>query len=203
MLAGVGYGKLSARQVVARLLPVESARPQRRLPSLGQVMDKIRKRPSSSAIRIQGIEDVLVRFAKCCNPLPGDAIVGFITIGHGITVHAADCPRLLETDPQRRVEVEWDINVNAARTVKINVFCHDQQGILAGITACISACEANILSARVHTTSGTSGSSNISCSKGINEFEIEVKNVDHLKKVMKSLKAVKGVDRVERLRESF
>ncbi|OQY20308.1 MAG: GTP pyrophosphokinase [Desulfobacteraceae bacterium 4572_35.1] len=194
MLASVGYGKLSARQVVSRLLPVDVVRPQRRLPSLGRVMDKIRKKPSHSAIRIQGIEDVLVRFAKCCNPLPGDDIVGFITRGHGITVHAADCPHLLESDPQRRVEVEWDMNSNVSRNVKINVYCHDQKGVLAEITACITNCEANIISARVHTSSG---------SKGLNEFEIEVKNVDHLKKVMKSLKAVKGVCRVERLRERF
>lgn len=194
MLAGVGYGKLSARQVVGRLLPVDSERVTRRLPSFGQVLDKIRKKPSNSAIRIQGIDNVLVRFAKCCNPLPGDDIVGFITRVHGITVHAADCPHLLGSDPARRVEVEWDLNTNAARNVKINVYCHDQKGVLAAITSCIASCEANIMSARVNTSSD---------SKGLNEFEIEVKNVEHLKKVMKSLKAVKGVYRVERLRERF
>jgi GTP pyrophosphokinase len=78
--------------------------------------------------------------------------------------------------------------------VKINVYCHDQKGVLAGITACITSCEANIISARVHTSSDR---------KGLNEFEIEVKNVEHLKKVMQSLKSVSGVCRVERLRERF
>ncbi|MDY0190441.1 MAG: bifunctional (p)ppGpp synthetase/guanosine-3',5'-bis(diphosphate) 3'-pyrophosphohydrolase [Desulfuromonas sp.] len=194
MLAGIGYGKLSARQVVGRLLPADSERVSRRLPSIGQVIDKIRKKPSHSAIRIQGIDNVMVRFAKCCNPLPGDDIVGFITRVNGITVHAADCPHLLESDPDRRVEVEWDLNTTAARNVKINVYCHDQKGVLAGITACITNCEANIISARVHTSSDR---------KGLNEFEIEVKNVEHLKKVMKSLKSVSGVCRVERLRERF
>ena len=192
LLAGVGYGKLSPKQVVTKLLPVDVVAPQRRLPSIGRVIDKIRKKPSHSAIRIQGIDDVLVRFAKCCNPLPGDAIVGFITRGHGITVHAADCAHLLETDPQRRVDVEWDMDATVSRNVKINVYCRDQKGVLADITACISRCEADIVSARVHTTSN---------SKGINEFEIVVKNVEHLKNVMQSLKAVSGVSRVERLRE--
>lgn len=192
LLAGVGYGKLSARQVVGRVLPADTLRPRRKLPSLGRVLDKIRKKPSHSAIKIQGIDDVLVRFAKCCNPLPGDDIVGFITRGHGITIHAADCSHLLETDPQRRVEVEWDLNTSASRQVKINVYCHDRKGILADITACIANCEAEITSARVHTTKD---------SKGLNEFEIEVNNVEHLKKVMKAVKALRGVYRVERLRE--
>jgi len=192
VLAAVGYGKLSARQIVGRVLPADTVRPQRKLPGLGRVLDKIRKKPSHSAIRIQGIDDVLVRFAKCCNPLPGDDIVGFITRGHGITIHAADCSHLLETDVQRRVEVEWDLNTSASRNVKINVYCHDKKGLLADITACISNCEAGISSARVNTTKDN---------KGINEFEIEVKNVEHLKKVMKELKGLSGVYRVERLRE--
>lgn len=192
LLAAIGYGKLSPRQIVGRILP-EKVRPVRpKFPSFGEVMGKIRKKPSRSAIRIQGIDDVLVRFAKCCNPLPGDDIVGFITRGYGITVHTADCPHLLEADPQRRVDVEWDLNSASSRTVKINVHCHDQKGVLAEITACLSRCEVNITSARVHTAKG---------SKGLNEFEIEVKSVEHLKNVMKELKAVRGVVRVERVRE--
>lgn len=194
VLAAVGYGKLSARQIIGRVLPADTLRPQRKLPSLGRVLDKIRKKPSHSAIRIQGIDDVLVRFAKCCNPLPGDDIVGFITRGHGIAIHAADCNHLLETDVERRVDVEWDLTTAASRNVKISVYCHDKKGLLADITACISNCEAGISSARVNTTKDN---------KGINEFEIEVKNVEHLKKVMKELKSLSGVYRVERLRERF
>ena len=193
LLAAVGYGKLSAGQVVGRIVPTDQLRSHRsKLSGLGRVIDKIRKKPSRSAIRIQGIDDVLVRFAKCCNPLPGDDIVGFITRGHGITVHAADCAHLLETDPQRRVDVEWDESSVSSRSVRINVYCHDQKGVLAEITSCITRCEANIISARVHTSLGA---------KGLNEFEIDVKNVDHLKEVMKELKALKGVYRVERIRE--
>ncbi|WP_316347030.1 bifunctional (p)ppGpp synthetase/guanosine-3',5'-bis(diphosphate) 3'-pyrophosphohydrolase [Desulfuromonas acetoxidans] len=193
LLAAVGYGKLSAGQVISRIVPADQLRSHRsKLSGLGRVINKIRKKPSHSAIRIQGIDDVLVRFAKCCNPLPGDDIVGFITRGHGITVHAADCPHLLETDPQRRVEVEWDEGSVSSRSVRINVYCHDQKGVLAEITSCITKCEANITSARVNASSG---------SKGLNEFEIDVNNVDHLKEVMAALKALKGVYRVERVRE--
>lgn len=193
LLAAVGYGKLSVGQVVGRIVPADQLRSQRsKLPGLGRVIDKIRKKPSRSAIRIQGIDDVLVRFAKCCNPLPGDEVVGFITRGHGITVHAGDCAHLLEMDADRRVEVEWDLSTTTSRSVRINVYCHDQKGVLAEITACITRCEANITSARVHTSQG---------SKGLNEFDVEVKNVEHLKQVMKELKSVKGVYRVERMRE--
>nr|WP_320115544.1 bifunctional (p)ppGpp synthetase/guanosine-3',5'-bis(diphosphate) 3'-pyrophosphohydrolase [uncultured Desulfuromonas sp.] len=193
LLAAVGYGKLSAGQVVGRIVPADQLRSHRsKLSGLGRVINKIRKKPSHSAIRIQGIDDVLVRFAKCCNPLPGDDIVGFITRGHGITVHSADCPHLLETDPQRRVEVEWDEGSVSSRSVRINVYCHDQKGVLAEITSCITKCEANITSARVNVSSG---------SKGLNEFEIDVNNVEHLKEVMAALKALKGVYRVERVRE--
>ncbi len=193
LLAAVGYGKVTVKQVLSRLLPQEKSRATiARLPAIGKVIDKVRRKSSHSPIKIQGIEDIMVRFAQCCNPLPGDDIVGFITRGHGITIHTADCIHLLESDPARRVDVEWDLSAPTSRNVAIRVYCHDKKGALAGITTCIAESEADIVSARVHTVKGN---------KGVNEFEISVKSVDHLKQVMKALKAVPGVYRVERLRE--
>jgi len=192
LLAAVGYGKLSAGQVSGRIVPPEQLRAARpKLPALGRVLEKVRRKPSTSAIRLQGIDNVLVRYAKCCNPLPGDPIVGFITRGHGITVHTADCPHLLEADPQRRVDVAWEQDSKSSRTVRIQVFCHDGKGVLAEITATISQCEADIVSARVHAEGN----------RGFNEFEIAVANVEHLNQVMQALRKLKGVYRVERLRE--
>lgn len=129
MLAAIGYGKLSSQQVAGKLLPDVDMRPAgSRISSLGRVLGKVRKKTPNDPIRIQGNDNIMVRFAKCCNPLPGDDIVGFITRGRGITVHAATCPHLLETDPQRRVEVAWDEDVKAVRNVKINVLCSDTKG---------------------------------------------------------------------------
>lgn len=192
VLAAIGYGKLSAGQVITRVIPQEKLRTQEQQKPgpIGQVLDKIRKKPSN-AIKIQGIEDIMVRFAKCCNPLPGDAVVGFITRGRGVTVHTVDCPHVLEADPDRRVDIEWDMKKKASRPIKIRVHCIDQKGMLAGITGAITNCEANIISASVHSTGD---------GKGINNFVVDVQSLEHLTKVINALHKVKGVYKVERLR---
>ncbi|MFA5701833.1 MAG: bifunctional (p)ppGpp synthetase/guanosine-3',5'-bis(diphosphate) 3'-pyrophosphohydrolase, partial [Desulfuromonas sp.] len=192
MFAAVGYGKLSALQVAGKLLPDVDMRPGGgKIQALGRMLGKVRKKPAVDPIRIQGKDNIMVRFAKCCNPLPGDAIVGFITRGRGITVHAATCPHLLETDPQRRVEVAWDEEVKTVRNVKVNVLCSDTKGILAEITNVINQREADIVAASIHAHG----------QRGLNEFELAVGSVAHLNQVMASLRGIKGVKRVERVGE--
>ncbi len=191
LLAAIGYGKLSLGQVVSRLVPEELLKPEppKKKGPIGQVLDRIQKKPSSAVV-IQGIDDVLVRYAKCCNPLPGDPVVGFITRGRGITVHTAECPSALQSDPQRRIEVEWDRRKKASRLVKIRVFCTDQKGILANVSGAISNCEANIISANVHTTSD---------SKAQIIFTLDLQDREHFNRVTKALQQIKGVSRVERM----
>ena len=192
MLAAVGYGKLSSLQVAGKLLPDVDMRPVgSKLPALGKMLGKVRKKPAQDPIRIQGNDNIMVRFAKCCNPLPGDDIVGFITRGRGITVHAATCPHLLETDPQRRVDVAWEEGVKSIRNVKIRVICNDTKGVVAEITNVITQREADIVAASIHAHG----------QRGLNEFELAVESVDHLNKVMAGLKKIKGVKRVERIHE--
>jgi GTP pyrophosphokinase len=191
LLAALGYGKVSLGQAIGRLIPHEQLKSEPAKPGrLGRVLEKIRKKPSS-AIRIDGVEDIMVRFAKCCNPLPGDPVTGFITRGRGVTVHTADCPHILEGDPERRIEVEWDMKKKASRPVKIRVYCLDQKGILAGITGAITNCEANIISANVMSMPDH---------KGVNNFEIDIQDLDHLNRVVNALHKVRGVYKVERLR---
>jgi GTP pyrophosphokinase len=191
LLAAVGYGKVTTGQVLSRLLPdrakTEPAKPSR----LGQVLDKIRKKPSGG-IRVQGLDDILVRFAKCCNPLPGDVIVGFISRGRGVTVHAADCPKVLETDPGRRIEVSWELAQKATHSVKIRVSCTDIKGILAAMTGAITKCEANIARASAYGTGD---------GRAVNTFELNVTDVGHLNRVIDAIRKVKGVQRVERIRQ--
>jgi GTP pyrophosphokinase len=191
LLAALGYGKVSLGQAIGRLIPHEQLKSEPAKPGrLGRVLEKIRKKPSS-AIRIDCVEDIMVRFAKCCNPLPGDPVTGFITRGRGVTVHTADCPHILEGDPERRIEVEWDMKKKASRPVKIRVYCLDQKGILAGITGAITNCEANIISANVMSMPDH---------KGVNNFEIDIQDLDHLNRVVNALHKVRGVYKVERLR---
>jgi GTP pyrophosphokinase len=191
-MAAVGYGKLSFHQLVGKLIPAEKLEQQqeRKESRVGKIIEKL-TRKSSSAIQINGVDDVLVRFGKCCNPVPGDDIVGFITRGRGVTVHTADCPLARESDPERRVDITWNRDKRAALPVKIRVSCHDEKGILANISLAITNCEANISSANIQSTVDK---------RGINNFEIEVTDLDHLNKVMKSIMQIKGVTKVERLK---
>ena len=192
LMAAVGYGKLSSSQLVGKLIPEEKLEEhkERKETRVSKVIDKL-TRKSSSAIQISGVEDVMVRFGKCCNPVPGDDIVGFITRGRGVTVHTADCTLALESDPDRRIEVTWNKAKKAALPVNIRVYCHDQKGILANITQAITNCEANISKASVQSTVDK---------RGINTFEVEVTDLDHLTRVMNNVKKVEEVIKVERLK---
>ena len=192
ILAAVGYGKLSSTQVLGKLLPEEklAERQEQKESRIGKVLGKLTGK-STSAIQIGGVEDVLVRFGKCCNPVPGDDIVGFITRGRGVTIHTVDCPVALENDPERRIAVTWNRQRKAALPVKIRVSCHDQKGILANITLAITNCEANISSASIQSTVDK---------RGVNIFEVDVTDLDHLKRVMNNIMKLKGVISVERMK---
>jgi GTP diphosphokinase / guanosine-3',5'-bis(diphosphate) 3'-diphosphatase len=188
--AAVGYGKVTCNQVLSRLIPeqfkAEAPKPSR----LSQVLGKIRKKPVD-AINVQGLEDILVRFSKCCSPLPGDRIIGFISQGQGVTVHAADCPRVLETDPERRIEVSWNRQKGATRPVRVRVYSLDQKGILAATTKAITKSESNILRASAFSTND---------GRGVLNFEVDVRDVQHLNQVMEAIQKVKGVLQVERVK---
>ena len=192
LFAAVGYGKLSAGQIISHSLPKEELKAQPGRPGpLGKVLDKLGRRKPQSAILIGGIDNVMVRFANCCNPLPGEPVTGFITRGRGLTVHTMDCPQVLASDPDRRIDVEWDMQRKTSRPVKIQVICTDQKGMLVGISGAISHADANIVSATVHARGDK---------KGSNLFEIDVDNLEHLNQVIREIKKVKGVLRVDRVR---
>jgi GTP pyrophosphokinase len=142
-------------------------------------------------VRVSGVEDVLVRFGRCCDPLPGERILGFITRGRGVTVHTIDCPRVLESDPQRRVEVVWESGANGVRAVNLEVVCVDQPGMLASITRSISSAGVNISRAQVQSTPDK---------QAINSFEVMVGTADQLNRVIRAIGRLRGVIRVSRPR---
>jgi GTP pyrophosphokinase len=192
LMAAVGYGKLTSNQILGKLFPTENLeeRQERKESRLAKVMERLTGK-SANAIQIGGVEDVMVRFGKCCNPVPGDDVVGFITRGRGVTVHTRDCALAQESDPERRIDVAWNKTKGTVMPVRIKVSCHDEKGILATITQAITTCEANITSASVQSTVDK---------RGLNIFEVEVADLDHLKRVINQIMKIKGVIQVERLK---
>ncbi len=192
LIAAVGYGKVTANQIIGKIIPQETLqqKEEQEEGGLKRLLQKITRSPKD-ALLIKGIDNVLVRYAGCCNPLPGDKVVGFITRGRGVTIHAADCQNAMDDDPHRRVEVEWDSTKEYSYPVRIRVYSDDKKGLLAEISNSISSNEANITNARVDTTDEKTA---------IGTFELEIRDLNHLKKVIKGLEKIKGVHRVERMR---
>lgn len=193
LLISIGYGRTTSSQVVDRLVADKKGKPESSEQAIEQLVTKKpakrRSRPSGGIV-VQGLDDVLVRFGKCCNPLPGDAIVGFVTRGRGITVHTAECPRAMDLDPERRIAVHWDENVTHARPVTLRVLTNDRAGLLATMSQVFSNNGVNIAQANCKVTQKD---------RAMNTFELLVKDTDQLVKVTGELKSIKGVLGVERL----
>jgi GTP diphosphokinase / guanosine-3',5'-bis(diphosphate) 3'-diphosphatase len=188
LLAAIGYGKSSVHQVLNKLAP-NALLEQPERPKATQT------RPTpTEGVRIRGVDDLLVRFARCCNPLPGDPIVGFITRGRGLTVHARDCLTVAKSvlDRERLIDVEWDVAEPGKRPVRIAVYIgQDRPGLLSEITGAISARNGNITKAEVTVTDDR---------RGINNFVVEVADVRQLQDIIQSIREVKDVINVERVR---
>ncbi|HWP67147.1 MAG TPA: bifunctional (p)ppGpp synthetase/guanosine-3',5'-bis(diphosphate) 3'-pyrophosphohydrolase [Candidatus Limnocylindria bacterium] len=192
LLADIGYGKLATHQVLAQLLPKDQLeRKRERGEGAFQRLLRLVSRQTKSGVRVSGIDDMLVRFGQCCQPLPGERILGFITRGRGVTIHTYDCPKVLETDPQRRVEVEWENAETVPRAVKLEVTCVDRPGLLAAMSQAISSAGINISRAEVNA---------VGDHKAQNRFEVMVKSLDDLNSVMRNLGRVRGVMKVTRVR---
>jgi GTP pyrophosphokinase len=193
LIAAVGYGKVTANQIIGKILPQEKLEQQKEELQEGRLKHLIQKitRGPKDALLIKGIDNVMVRYAGCCNPVPGDKVVGFITRGRGVTIHTADCQNAMDDDPHRKVEVEWDSTKEYSYPVRIRIYSEDKKGLLGEISSSISSNGANIKNARVDTTEDK---------KAISTFEVEIRDLNHLNKVMRALRKIKGVRQVERMR---
>jgi guanosine-3',5'-bis(diphosphate) 3'-pyrophosphohydrolase len=185
LFAGVGYGLYTPLHVLGKIIP-ENEKPGK----LKQIISSI-KRSKDSAIKIQGVDGMVVRFAQCCNPIPGDKIFGFITRGRGLTIHVDDCPNIHTYDEQRRIKVSWELNKEVTYPVKLKVLGDDRKGLLSDISSTMASNKVNIIGAQAMTNSdGTAA--------GI--YEIEIGHMSQLQKVIKSIQKIKGVRSVERIR---
>jgi len=190
----VGFGRLAPDQVVE---PFEhkndqasSHAPKSELPifhvkSLGPFKD--------GPVTFGGRNDVLMQLSKCCNPVPGEPIRGYITRGRGLTIHAVDCPNFqsLEWEHNRLVEVEWDANIAGPHSVDVSVLTLDRPGVLAKVSAGISQCKANITKAEISTREDQ---------KAMLDFVIEVKNTAHLELILQEIQRVEGIISAKRVR---
>jgi guanosine-3',5'-bis(diphosphate) 3'-pyrophosphohydrolase len=191
VFAAIGYGKLSPKQVLAKLVPADSL--QERAPD-GPVRAAVRRvlGTGEEKIKVRGFDDLMVFRARCCNPIRGEKIVGYITRGKGVSVHSATCSNVVNLlyDPERRIEVEWDKGDLAARyTVKLTMEVEDRKGLLAAVSARIAGINTNIKNMEAHTDEDQ---------RARIDMTVEISDLKHLEKVMKSLRAVDGVLDVER-----
>ena len=195
LLADVCYGKITSASIIKKLSPVEED-VEKRLEEQETFLQKIFKKAagsmkSSSGIKISGMDDIVFRFASCCEPLPGDPLVGYISTGRGVTVHIRGCSQTLSYNQSRMIPVSWDENTKAQRKLKINVYSVDKIGVLADLTNVISKANTNIISAQSKTDSD---------GKAINIFEILISDSEQLNNVIKQLENVQGVIQVDRHR---
>ena len=191
LFAALGYGRVSAKQVLAKLVPQEQLTERSPESGLTSVVKRVLK-GGEERIKVRGVDDLLVFRARCCNPIRGEKIVGYITRGKGVSVHSANCTNVLNLlyDPDRRIEVEWDKGsaAAAAYVVRLTLEVTDRKGILADVSSRVAGVDTNIKTLEASTDE----------LEGRIEMTLEVNDLKHLEKVIKSLRAIEGVRNVER-----
>ena len=198
LLTHIGYGKLSARTVLQKAVP--PALLKEKPPESGvvsAVKRVLRSGAAENRIKVRGTDEVLVFRAKCCNPIRGERIIGYITRGKGVSVHSANCPNVLNLmfDSDRRIEVEWDSAGadHSPYSVRLTMQVEDRRGMLAEISAKVSDINTNITNMEARTGTGTGGDQQARI-----DMTVEINDVKHLERVIKSIKGVDGVLGVER-----
>ncbi len=188
LMVSVGYGKISPKHVVRLFLPEEIARGE----EIPEEKPKKKAPPiSTPGISLTGIEDVMVHYAKCCNPIPGDEIVGYISRGRGINIHTAQCPHIQEFDSERVVDVQWSIREKHTYPVGMRVVCKDQKGLVAELSAIISSMDINISHAEIDTR--------LHDMQAICDFKMDVNDLNQFNQVVSAIKKLKSVISVERI----
>jgi guanosine-3',5'-bis(diphosphate) 3'-pyrophosphohydrolase len=195
LLAQIGYGKVSPRLVLDKIVPSDQLKEQApEHPVLSAVKRVLRTGSEPDRIKVRGADDVMVFRAKCCNPIRGEKIVGYITRGKGVSVHSAKCPNVINLmyDPERRIDVEWDKGSDIAPyTVRLAIDVEDRKGMLAELSKRISDINTNITNVEARTGD----------QRGRIDVTVEIKDVKHLEQVIKSVRGVAGVLNVERKAE--
>lgn len=196
----LGFGKANLNDIISRLIPeseiIKADENKQKEPKEESTISKIFKKATNTAsrknaqIKVGSLGNVVVNFAKCCEPLPGDKIVGFISRGRGVIVHNAMCPEVSRLDPERKIDVSWDNGEQASKNIKIAIYSKDRLGLFGDLSKVISENNANIFNASASVDD---------FAKAKTIFEISVTSAKQLDKIIKSLEKINGVSRVERV----
>ena len=180
LLASIGNGSMTSRKLIELIQPVEEVQT---VGFVNKVIDRLR---GSKGIRIHGMDNMMFRFAGCCQPVPGEEIFGFITRGRGVTIHRADCPsalHLYNLNPERMIEVSWDTAKGQSFIVQLRLVVEDRKNMLRDITEAIADVDTNVRAAEMHAQDTTA----------IGDFVVEVTNLSHLNRIVDKVRRVKGV----------
>jgi GTP pyrophosphokinase len=194
LAAAVGFGHLATSLFMGKLTAPSSAA---QAPAPAQERPAARKavggKSDDTGVQVKGSRDLLMQLSRCCHPVPGDRILGYITRGRGLTIHAVDCPNLeaLDYDKERLVEVEWDTATPSTHSVKMSIVAVDKTGVLANVSSAIAECHANISRAEIATREDQ---------KAVLDFVVEVSDTHHLEQVLKAVERVDGVITARRMR---
>ncbi len=193
LILNIGFGKVIAADVVKVIVPESEQNNgvQQEPGMMAKLLEKVGvKRTTRSGIRVQGMDDMLVRFARCCNPVRGDDVVGFITRGRGVTIHTRGCPKAKDLDPVRRIEVDWDSRSKTMSPVSVRVESENRQGLLAEVSKTFTTKGVNILQANCRTFEDD---------YAVNTFQFQIEDLSKLKALIKGLSRIDGVISVERV----
>lgn len=190
LIAQVGFGKLTPLQILHKAIP-DTERQKEKKPSIfSKIIGSTKEKGKSTGIIVKGMDDILVKFAKCCNPLPGDSIKGYITQGQGVAIHRKNCINILKMSPERLIDVQWSKELTEAYPAVIRVRSDDRVGLLADVTSAITKNKSNIING--HTETGEYGIVN-------SYFTISVESIGQLSKIIAEIKKIKKVRDVKRI----
>ena len=189
LVANVGYGKITPLQVLRKFAPkIDEDEVDESI--FNKLIGRVKKKKPKAGVLVKGVDDILIKFGKCCQPVPGDPIVGYITRGFGVTVHRTNCVNALRMNPERQIEVSWSQEISETYPVKIRIISQDRMGLLADLVGNISKLGANILNAKTETREN----------KVVDSFfTISVEDTSHLEKIIAAVKKVKHVQEVKRV----
>jgi GTP diphosphokinase / guanosine-3',5'-bis(diphosphate) 3'-diphosphatase len=190
LLASIGYRKITPNQVIGRLPSVVQTEEVVREEAVP--VERRRSTSKEEGIKVRGVDDVMIRMAKCCNPVPGENIIGYITRGRGITVHRLLCKNLVRGDTERKIEVQWDSGEGQVYPVDIKVIYSGSKGMLATLSGVLGQLDVNVEDIHVESRSKD---------MSVCSLRIDVKDTKHLQRVLSALRNEKGVHRVHRAME--
>jgi GTP pyrophosphokinase len=190
LIANVGYGKITPLQLVRKFEPKPDAEETQKS-IFDKIVGRVRKPKPKGGVIVKGADDILIRFGKCCQPVPGDPIIGYITRGYGVTIHRTACVNALKLNPDRQIDVEWNQEIDETYPVKILIRSYDRVGLLADVAGNISKNNANIISVKTETRENKTVES---------FFTIDVEDTEHLNKILAAIKKVKHVYSAQRIR---